>query len=67
MRSATGGGWIEISHLSDGRLMVFDEEGKLKDLPHNDAATLLWRQGRLRGDRDYIVGDALVCEESQIE
>lgn len=34
-------GHIEIVHLKDGRIMVIDEEGKLKDYPRNAQATKL--------------------------
>lgn len=65
LRDAIGGGYIEILPLSDGRLMVIDEEGKPKTLPGNAQATNLYRQGR--DTMDFIVGDALVCEKDQID
>ena len=43
--------------------MVIDEEGKLKGFPVNPVATALYRFG----DQDPIVGDALVCEDRNIE
>ena len=63
MQRAIGGGYIEIVHTRDGRLMVMDEEGKLKGFPINRVATALYRFG----DQDPIVGDVLVCEERSIE
>ena len=62
MRAAIGGGWIETVQTKDGRVMVVDEEGKLKGFPRNEAATALYRYG----DQDPIVGDALVFAEGQI-
>ena len=62
LQAAIGGGWIEIAHTKDGRLMVIDEEGKLKRLPVSAAATVLY----IYGAQDPICGDALVCEDSQI-
>ena len=53
-------GYIEIVNLTDGRLMVVNEEGKLKGLPVNDEAT------KLVGYNDVIVGDVLVCSRKQI-
>lgn len=53
------GGYIEILHLEDGRLMVVNEEGKLYHLPVNMQATHLYGY-------EIIVGDVLVCVESQI-
>ena len=63
MKKAIGGGLIEIVHTKDGRLMVIDEEGKLKGFPVNQVATALYRYG----DQDPIVGDALVSEDRNID
>ena len=63
MKQAVGGGYIQIVETLDGRLMVLDEEGKLKGFPLNQAATALYRFG---GD-DPIVGDVLVCGPERIE
>lgn len=52
------GGFIEVVHLSDGRLMVVNEEGKLEGLPINEKASQLYP--------DLIVGDVLVCEYYEI-
>lgn len=63
LKRAIGGGYIEIVRTRDDRLMVLDDEGKLKDFPVNLVATALYRFG----DQDPIVGDVLVCEEWRIE
>ena len=52
------GGWIEVVYLPDGRLMVIDEEGKLKGYPRNEQATR-FAAGRLFVG-DYIAGPAVV-------
>ncbi len=52
------GGWLEVVYLSDGRLMVIDEEGKLKGYPRNEQATRL-AAGRLFSG-DYIAGTAVL-------
>ena len=52
------GGWIEVVYLPDGRLMVIDEEGKLKSYPRNEQATRL-AAGRLQLG-DYIAGTAVI-------
>ena len=57
------GGYIEIVETIDGRLLVLDEEGKLKDKPINMKATRLYKQGMF----DFIVGDVLVCETDEIK
>ena len=59
LKQAIGGGYIEVVYLPDNRVMVIDEEGKLKQMPLNHAASMLYL-------RDTIVGDALVCDRSQI-
>ncbi len=52
-------GYIETVNTIDGRLMIVNEEGKLKGLPINEEATKLIRN-------DVIVGDVLVCSRKQI-
>ena len=52
------GGYIEILHLPDNKLMVVNEEGRLKGLPLNHKASILYN--------NLIVGDVLVCEFKQI-
>jgi hypothetical protein len=49
-------GFIEVVRTHDGRLMVIDEEGKLKGKPYNRGATHLYECG----SRDPIVGDAII-------
>ena len=63
LQKAIGGGYIEIVHTRDGRLMVIDEEGKLKGFPVNRVAAALY----VYGDRDPIVGDVLVCDDGAID
>ena len=58
------GGYIEIISLRDGRLMVLNEEGKLKALPPNPAATLLAR--RVIQAADWVVGDVVVCNNDEV-
>lgn len=53
------GGYIEIIHLDDGRIMVVNEEGKLYHLPVNTKATILYGYG-------IIVGDVLICSNNEI-
>ena len=65
LTAAIGGGHLEFLGLGDGRLMVFDEEGKLKGFPINEAATMLARS-RL-GPGDSLVGDVLVCRMELVD
>jgi hypothetical protein len=52
------GGYIEAVHILDvpGKVMIVNEEGRLKHLPLNIKASTMARQ--------EIVGDVLVCEET---
>lgn len=56
------GGYIEIVRLSNGRLMVLNEEGKLLRLPLNVKATALYNNLN-----DVIVGDVLVGTRKEIK
>ena len=61
------GGYIsQPIHLSDGRVMIVNEEGLLMGLPYNQTATDL-AQGSIGGASispdDYIVGNAVVFEK----
>ena len=58
------GGYIEIIHLTENKIMVINDEGKLINLPHNENATILYRL--CLDTIDFIVGDALVCDKSKI-
>jgi hypothetical protein len=57
------GGWIELAYTHAGRQMFLNEEGKLRDLPLNLKATILYQYGIL----DPIVGDVVVLDESEEE
>ena len=63
LEKAIGGGYIQIVATRDGRLMVLDEEGKVKGFPVNRVATGLY----LYGAQDPIVGDVLVCDDESID
>ncbi len=58
------GGLIEVFHLVDGRVMICNEEGKLERLPVNVEATIIFR--RTYGPRDTIVGDVVICRDSEL-
>ena len=59
------GGYIEVLSLRDGRLIVCDEEGKLKGKDRNHKATDIFQAAM--PTRDFIVGDALVCDVDEIK
>lgn len=53
-------GYIEILPLSDGILMVCNEEGKLKDLPVNFELNI-------NGHTDFIVGNVLFVGRNDMD
>lgn len=55
------GGWIECIYLNRHQVMVINEEGKLLNLPYNAIATAAF-QLAFQPTKDFIVGDALLCE-----
>lgn len=57
LRDAVGG-WIQMIHLDDGNHMYLDEEGKLKRLVQNPAATWIARDILFVGD--FIAGSAVL-------
>ena len=58
-------GYIELYYLSDGkRMIILDEEGKLKDLPYNEKATEIADIIRYG---DVIVGDVILCDVNQLK
>lgn len=63
---AAVGGYIEILQLPDGKYLVIDEEGKIKDKPRNETATKLYRAGRIPTN-DFIVGDAVLCTRKELK
>lgn len=67
---AAVGGYIEIQsigYLPNGTSMhmVMNEEGKLKDLPVNGEATVIWWT-YCGGPTDSIHGDVLICRGDQL-
>ncbi len=57
-------GYVQTVYLSNDKVMVMNEEGKLLGLDYNMKATMLLR---LNGYYDYVVGDVLICESSEIK
>jgi|SRR5262245_5621437 len=61
------GGWMEIVRVGDTeagwRVLILDEEGKLKGKPLNRKATALYQTSDgLRHPGDVIVGDVILAE-----
>tara|TARA_R110002096_G_scaffold345770_1_gene539180 strand:- start:410 stop:652 length:243 start_codon:yes stop_codon:yes gene_type:complete len=58
-------GFVEALTIGDGDKLVFNEEGKLRDLPMNEEATKLFTDEY--GDIDYICGDAILIKKAVIK
>ena len=58
-------GYIQIVPLRDGRLLVCNDEGKLKELPVNNKVTGIWQ--KYYGFTDIIVGNVIIAEDGEIE
>ena len=58
-------GNFEIVRLKDGRIIVIDEDGKLKDKAVNIPATNIMRRDHYT--TDYIVGTAIVCDDDMVD
>ena len=59
------GGYIDMLGVGGDEIMVFNDEGKLMELPFNREATEIYRKA-FQTD-DFIVGDVLVCKDNEIE
>ena len=57
-------GYIEIVPLTDGDIMVVNEEGLLSDLLINPVATAIFQQAT--GEKDYIFGNVVICKDSEV-
>lgn len=59
------GGYIDMIGVGGDGIMVFNDEGKLIELPYNECATELLRKHY--NTDDFIVGDVLICKDNEIE
>jgi hypothetical protein len=58
---------LQILSLPDGRGILLDEEGKLKNLDFNEKATILAHESNVIYPSDYIVGDILVVDLDEFD
>lgn len=59
------GGYIQVLPLSDGQILVINEEGKLEGLEINLTATQLAKD--VLAEDDFIVGDCILMKEDELE
>lgn len=57
-------GLIEIVPLTDGDIMVLNEEGLINDLPINPLATAIFQQAT--GNPGYIFGNVVICKDNEV-
>ena len=60
------GGYIEVIELSDGNLLVCNEEGKIMSLPENPKATEIAKKHEAIFADDYFVGNVLMCSDDML-
>lgn len=56
---------VETLNLPDGRVLIMDEDGKIKNKQPNELATAVARQ--LIHVADYIVGDVVICDPREFQ
>ena len=58
------GGYVEGISFPNGDYLIINEEGRLKKLPLNPEATLLWR---MHFDHNDIVGPAILIKKQALK
>ena len=66
------GGMVECIGWPNGDLLIVNEEGKLKGLPLNPEATLLWKMtfdndNYVTGRKDFVVGPAIYIKKHALK
>ena len=66
------GGYVECITFPNGDLLIVNEEGKLKGLPLNPEATLLWKMtfdndNYVTGRKDFVVGPAIYIKKHALK
>ena len=66
------GGMVECITFPNGDLLIINEEGKLKGLPLNPEATLLWKitfdnDNYITGRKDVVVGPAILIKANALK
>ena len=66
------GGMVECITFPNGDLLIVNEEGKLRNLPLNPEATLLWKMtfdndNYVTGRKDFVVGPAIYIKKHALK
>lgn len=56
---------LEIIVLNEGKCLLIDEEGKLKNLPMNEKATAIAHKNEAIYPSDWICGDVILIDDSE--
>lgn len=60
------GGLIDCKMTNDRKdLIIFNDEGKLLELPYNENATKIYQERVYK--HDFLVGDVLICKENEMK
>lgn len=58
------GGYIEVVPLDEGKILVCDEDGRIKEKAVNKKATEAAFKLGYKGH--FLVGDVLICDDNQL-
>jgi len=66
------GGWVQGISFPNGDYLIFNEEGKMYNLPLNKEATKLWRTTFTKdkyiwGHDDFVVGPAILIKKAALK
>ena len=66
------GGYVECITWPNGDLLIVNEEGKLRGLPLNPEASLLWKMtfdndNYVTGRKDFVVGPAIYIKKHALK
>ena len=66
------GGYVECITFPNGDVLIVNEEGKLRGLPLNPEATLLWKitfdnDNYITGRKDVVVGPAIYIKKHALK
>lgn len=57
-------GYIEFIYLPDGRILVINEEGKMKGMQYNFKASMYANEAGIAHE-DFVVGPAILCSNEE--
>lgn len=61
------GGYIEIVRVNTGELIICNEDGLIDRLPFNETATIIAHAYNAIASYDFIVGDVLICKNTEVK